>query len=544
VAALPNDPGAQIPRSLRLNPSGGDVLVFEEVIGPQTGNPADADPTRRHAVRLTRAEPAVDPVTGWPVIEIEWAAEDALPFPFCLSSVGPAPECRYLDHVSVARGNVVLVDNGRSLPREPLGEAPVTPEDVTCECPGLASPSRWKAARFAPELAERPLTFRETPTRGLPASLALAQDPRRALPSVALTSYGFRRQASDDDASGSANVVWSGPLAWHARPDLLASGPGDAHFVVEMDDDRGAHLRFGDGRQGRAPSSDLKFVATGEPAPGPAPDSEVGTLFYASYRVGNGARGNVGAESISYLVTRGERVTGVSVNVRNPLPARGGTEPEPVSEAKLYAPHAFRRRIERAVTAGDYARIAEREFAAEVQRAAGRLRWTGSWYEALVAVDARGTPTPASSLLERVERRLYRYRRVLHDLAVLPAEQVPLDIELLVCVRPHHERGHVKQALLAAFSNRTLGDGRLGFFHPDELSFDDDVYASRIVALARSIPGVEHVELTRFQRLYEPPNGELAEGVLWLSPVEVARLDNDPNFPENGALRLVLRGGR
>jgi hypothetical protein len=147
-------------------------------------------------------------------------------------------------------------------------------------------------------------------------------------------------------------------------------------------------------------------------------------------------------------------------------------------------------------------------------------------------------------LLERVERRLYRYRRVLHDLAVLPAEQVPLDIELLVCVRPHHERGHVKQALLAAFSNRTLGDGRLGFFHPDELSFDDDVYASRIVALARSIPGVEHVELTRFQRLYEPPNGELAEGVLWLSPVEVARLDNDPNFPENGALRLVLRGGR
>ena len=47
-------------RALQLKP--GDVLIFEEVLGPRTGLAADADPTRRHAVRLTRVTPGEDPV--------------------------------------------------------------------------------------------------------------------------------------------------------------------------------------------------------------------------------------------------------------------------------------------------------------------------------------------------------------------------------------------------------------------------------------------------------------------------------------------------
>ncbi|MEP7187421.1 MAG: putative baseplate assembly protein, partial [Rhodanobacter sp.] len=50
----PNDTAAAsavVQRALRLGV--GDLLIFEEVRGPQTGNPADADPAHRHAVRLT-----------------------------------------------------------------------------------------------------------------------------------------------------------------------------------------------------------------------------------------------------------------------------------------------------------------------------------------------------------------------------------------------------------------------------------------------------------------------------------------------------------
>ena len=34
------------------------------------------------------------------------------------------------------------------------------------------------------------------------------------------------------------------------------------------------------------------------------------------------------------------------------------------------------------------------------------------------------------------------------------------------------------------------------------------------------------------------------KGVLALGPLEIARCDNDPNFPENGRIKLSMRGGR
>ena len=50
-----------------------------------------------------------------------WDRRDALPFPLCLSVIGPPPECALLEDVSVARGNVVLADHGRRLRPEDLG---------------------------------------------------------------------------------------------------------------------------------------------------------------------------------------------------------------------------------------------------------------------------------------------------------------------------------------------------------------------------------------------------------------------------------------
>ena len=46
------------------------------------------------------------------------------------------------------------------------------------------------------------------------------------------------------------------------------------------------------------------------------------------------------------------------------------------------------------------------------------------------------------------------------------------------------------------------------------------------------------------QRWCEGANNEIQNGVLPLSPFEIARLDNDPSFVENGILTLDMRGGR
>jgi predicted phage baseplate assembly protein len=230
--------------------------------------------------------------------------------------------------------------------------------------------------------------------------------------------------------------------------------------------------------------------------------------------------------------------------VRNPLPAQGGTDAEPMAEAKLFAPSAFRdpKEIQRAIIAGDYELIAERN--AKVQNASAALVWTGSWYEADVAIDPFGQENADASLLAFLAAYLERFRRMGHDLHVMAASYVPLDLKLEVCALPHYQRAQVKAALLDQFSNRILPGGARGFFHPDNLTFGEGVFPSKIIATAQAVPGVECVTVTQFQRLFESANHELENGVLPLRVNEIAQLDNDPNYPEHGKLEIQVKGGR
>ncbi|MEU1303400.1 hypothetical protein ABZ443_27060, partial [Streptomyces shenzhenensis] len=179
-----------------------------------------------------------------------------------------------------------------------------------------------------------------------------------------------------------------------------------------------------------------------------------------------------------------------------------------------------------------------------VQRAAAEIRWTGSLQEAHVAVDALGTGEPGEQLLASVAQALETYRRIGHDLVVGPARRVPLDIALAVCARPGHQHGQILADLYRALGSGRLPGGRLGLFHPDELTFGEPVRLSRLVAVAAAVPGVESVTVTRLHRLFEEDRGEKEDGVLRLGPLEIATCDNDPDRPENGRLAISLGGAR
>ena len=497
-------------RALKLKP--GDVLIFEEVIGPVTGLEADADPMRRHAVRITSVKPGEDKLRkteeGYPIpyVEIEWAPEDALPFTFCISTIGGAPDCDYLINVSVARGNVILCDHGKTQRPEDLGPIPVSRTEAVCECVDEAGDVQIIPGPFPSALRKSPITYCDRLPKDKPhwasATSMLMQDPRQALAHVHVTSEP--------------------PYDWENRYDLIASGPDDKHFVVEIDNFGKAHLRFGNGELGFQPAA--------------------GTTFRVTYRVGNGIAGNVGAESITRLVTTKTTFTGVDIKVRNPLAARGGTEPEPMAEAKLFAPYGFRKKLQRAIIAGDYQSLAARN--PKLQRASGELVWTGSWYEADVAVDPLGSETAGDEFLKDIQTYLERYRRMGHDLHVEQAEYVPILLALEVCALPHYQPGHVKAALLEAFSNRVLPGGKRGFFHPDNLTFGEGIYLSKIIATAQAVAGVECVQVKKLQRLFEAANHEIDNGILPLRLAEIAQLDNDPNFPERGKLEIHVGGGR
>ncbi|MFJ2554460.1 MULTISPECIES: putative baseplate assembly protein [unclassified Streptomyces] len=345
---------------------------------------------------------------------------------------------------------------------------------------------------------------------------ALVQDPRAALPAV---------RVKDGDAF------------WAPRRDLLGSGPRDRHFVGELEDDGRIALRFGDGRYGARPRP--------------------GARLEPRYRLGGGTAGNVGAEAINHLVLcRDPDAPETSGNspgdqdptsvraVRNPLPAVGGTDPEPMDQVRQLAPLDLKRARLRAVTAEDYAALATT--LPGVQRAAAEIRWTGSVREAHVAVDALGAGEPSAELLDSVSYALESFRRIGHDLVVGPARTVPLDVGLAVCAAPGHQHGQILAELYRLLGGRRLPGGGLGFFHPDALSFGDPVRLSRLVAVAAGVQGVESVRVTRLRRLFHGDpldDTALEDGVLRLGPLEIARCDNDPDRPENGRLSIELGGG-
>ncbi|HET6940992.1 MAG TPA: putative baseplate assembly protein [Sphingomicrobium sp.] len=482
----------------------GDALLFEEVKGARTGVDADFDPSKRWVVRLTRVERTEDPLylhsdgeveRPTALVDVEWSAADALPFALCLSAIGEAPDCPVLDGVTVARGNIVLVDHGRTV-GEPLPPVPERIDSACCECAGQPAEIARRAGHYRPRLAGVPLVHRVEPDTG-PASKALVQDPRCALPAVVLEG---------EDGS-----------AWWPAPDLVGAGGDDRQFVAEIDNDQVTWLRFGDGWLGR------------EPDPGVA--------LAARYRVGGGRDGNVGAEAICRIVLDDKlKVGGVDFTVRNPIAAAGGTDPEPLAQAKLHAPGAFRRRQRRAITADDYAEAARHH--PDLQRAAARLVWTGGWWEAVVAIDPLGRESADPALVAELERRLEAYRRIGHDLRVCAAAYVPIELKVEICALPEHDRGQVRKAV----EKKLVGAD--GWFQPDRLSFGGGVFVSRIVAEVVAVPGVECATVTVLNRRFQHPNGELEAGVLPLEAHEIAQLANDPNHPERGQLELVVGGGR
>ena len=488
-------------RNKRLLLQKGDVLIFEERIGLITEQGANS--SHRHAVRLISVKPeakisqdedgkripgdiVIDPLTDQAIVEIEWDLQDALPFSLCIST-------KNNENASVALGNIVLADHGKTFPKpEKLEKNPINGSYYLKYGP-LSQQGRVK------ELKSQNLVLFD---KEAPAKHAFSWRLSDVLPAVKL--YDTKNYET-----------------WTVQRDLLNSNRSSREFVVEMEDDGKAYLRFGDDALGKRPTSDM--IAT------------------ATYRIGNGLAGNVSADAICHVITKKSGIIGV----RNPLPAYGGIDPEPIDQVRLYAPQAFRIQ-ERAVTEQDYAGVAQRH--PEIQKAVATRRWTGSWYTIFITVDRKGGLPIDDKFKKQLCGFLERFRLAGHDIEIEPPEFVPLDIAFTVCVAPGYYRSDVKKALLETFSNADLPDGRRGFFHPDNFTFGQPVYLSKVVAAIMQVPGIVWVDTDDtptncFRRWGQDSHGELAESRISMDRLEVARLDNDPNEPENGKIEFYMKGG-
>ena len=497
----------------------GYVLILTEALGPSTGQRADADPSHRQAVRLQRVSFAEDPIGGQfnspasgnplPVTEIEWHSEDALAFPLCVSA---REDTNYFEDVSIALGNIVLADHGLTIAGEPLPEVPganLALTKVADTAANRCDPQQpdLTLVRYRPLLKSAPLTqaapyaFDDASTS---ARAALKWEMRSVLPEISIEEEGVDER-------------------WRPVRDLLNSGGGQREFVVETETEGTASLRFGDDRFGSRPAEGAQLTAT--------------------YRVGNGKSGNVGADTLLHLASNDPALVTNIEAIRNPLAAGGGTEPETNERVRQDAPSAFRTQ-ERAVTMDDYAEKAQARCDLGVQRAAATLRWTGSWRTVFVTADRLAGRAVDEKFEKDLRLCLERYRMAGHDLEVDSPRFVSLEVEMMVCVKRGYLTSDVRQALLEVFSNRVSTDGRRGLFHPDNFSFGQPVYLSALVAAAQATTGVDSVEVIKFQRQGANSNEALLNGQLNLGRLEIARLDNNPDFSERGVFRLTMKGGQ
>ena len=482
----------------------GDLLILEELI-PFGGTPDDPpDPAHRQVVRLS-ADPveARDEVMGVDVLRVDWHADDALRFPLTLRDEAGLPG-------AVAHGNVVLADEGRTVdyglaPNQAGADAIAVggPED-TGLLPDGGPGTRLRYRLDADSVVHAPV-WRAQEAAEASAAAALAPDPAEAVAQVLLAGDGE---------------------SWAAVPDLLATDRFTPAVKVEPADGGGGYVLFGDGAAGRLPAD--------------------GAVFQARIRIGGGRRGNVAAEGIGHIVAAGAPLI---AGVRNPVAAAGGRDPEPTTSIRIAAPFAFRRQ-RRAVTPDDYVAAAMEHD--DVQRAHADRRWTGSWHTLFLAVDRLGGGEVDSAFEESLRRHLASRRLAGHDLEIVPPRYVPLDIAFYVCVCSDHYPADVERDLLDLFSSGYRRNGRPGFFHPDNFSFGDNVLLSRLIAAGMAVEGVLWMGVRdasgqpagRFGRLDQPDVDYEADAEIPIAADEVARLDNDPNFPDFGRLRLIMAGGR
>jgi hypothetical protein len=494
-ATLNNTGGVLTSANLRA----GDLLAFVELRGPDSGVEQDADPKHRHVVRLTKVTFLQDPLfnelaspvgPAQRVVDIEWSTEDALPFPLCLARVpatNPQP-------VSVVWGNIALADHGLTV----------------VESPSLVVDSD----PFRPTLTRGPIAWQGRVQDA--TGDAVLFDPAAPASSV----FGW----SSGDVVAAISIVDDGGRLWEPRRDLLESDGLSQHFVVETEEDGRVELRFGDGTLGREPTG----------------------VLTTTYRIGDAIEGNVGADMLDHFVISPLPL----LSVTNPLPARGGAAPEPIEHVRINAPQAFRVQ-KRAVTEADYALAAEQH--PDVQRAHAVRRFTGTWYTIFIAIDRLGGRPVDGAFRAEIAEIIEPLRMASHDFVIEAARFVPLEIVLPICVRSGFLPGDVRVRLTQAFSAGVLPDNQRGFFHPDNFTFGQPLYLSQVLKVATGVLGVASIDTSgvgaspltfrRTDQPSKPASDPEFEGVIRVTAVEVIRVDNDVNQPQNGRINFVLQGG-
>ena len=272
----------------------------------------------------------------------------------------------------------------------------------------------------------------------------------------------------DQYVYASSLSVQAGTTPFTRVDNIVDYGPTDNVYSTYYDPNNVLYIRFGDNASGKIPAST--------------------TTITASYRKGYGSKGNVGATTITNVVSNSTGDTGTfTVANTTATPAVSGRDPESTDSIRIHAPSSLRT-INRAISISDYATIAQQSSTvAKANAVADNLssvivyvvgnNWdTGSF-------DSTGLSTVKSYYTGKTPPGT--------TVTVLPGTIVYPAVAVSLNVLPTTNIANAKAQALSALST---------LFSFDNVTFNDVFYQGDIKKALLSVPGVNNVDVTGLER--------------------------------------------
>jgi hypothetical protein len=250
-------------------------------------------------------------------------------------------------------------------------------------------------------------------------------------------------------------------LQWTEVQELFGQAPTAQVFSTRTTDDGKTLIQVGGSTFGAAlPTGNANVTAT--------------------YRVGAGVVGRIGANSLTTLLDRLQGLTSVT----NPLPADGGADPETMETIRDNAPRTVRT-FDRAVSLQDFQDLVTES--GEVGKALATWVWDG--FAPAVHLTVAGQDGGTFSDLTSLAATLAEARDPNHRLLIDNYAKVPIRLEAKVWVDPARSQPDVVTAAI---------DAMLEALAFDELKLGEALHLSMIYSVLQNVPGVIAADVTRF----------------------------------------------
>ena len=332
------------------------------------------------------------------------------------------------------------------------------------------------------------------PTGGLTGTVSAIQGITKTDVAVG-TSTGEVNQAfqlADADIIQNTVQVYVdegvGPEEWAVVDSLIESKSCDKVCEVARDGAGNVSIQFGDNGTGKIPNA--------------------GSAITASYRIGGGKAGNVGANTITSIVSPIMYLgSPVSMLVTNPDSASGGSDEETIDNARLEAPRSLRA-LNRAVTPSDFEDMASvYSGVAAAKVVAGR--WRGGNHTPVfpmtLYIVPNGGGQPSQTLLDALMAYFEERKMAGTLLELYGPDYQPVDIAGTV---------YIYSNFSATVVQRDVENRIAAFFDSDSseyVGFGEQLNLSDITCVIDNTPGVDHVDFVKVSR-HPVPSYEIWAG--------------------------------